>query len=1037
MLKTCLALLACGVISSWREATTCLLLVRFLFLLNKPVALESAHLNFELDFLGWALIILTFWVVAASVLRSTKVKSRSKSNSLYLTTLIRILAALTLTFSVSRRLVFYILFETCLIPILVVILGWGYQPERARAGLYLLFYTIFGSLPLLVFILRCRSSAGSGYIHLTGFSVTGAISALCLSLAFLVKFPIYGAHLWLLKAHVEAPVAGSMVLAGVLLKLGGFGLIRIFYYLDYNLLPIKELVASIRLWGGVLISLNCLRHIDMKILIASSSVVHIRACVVALFLLSDWSVKGCLLMMVAHGVCSSGLFSLANIVYERTNRRSMVIAKGLLNLTPSMALCWFLMLTTNMAAPPSINLGREIILLSRLVSWNFATIAPLGLLGFFSAAYSLYLFSMTQHGVFNKTKSSLNNTVVLEYLIVVLHWVPLNALILAVIFVFCFNSLIKTLFCGNRDIQLFETLRLKTNRFSLFSAAAAMSAGAAALTATWLAFKEITIIADWEIIVFNGSSATITVIFDWMRLIFLAAVLLITRAISAYSFYYIKEDSNKIRFIILLMLFVASMLCLIVRPNIVRLLLGWDGLGLTSYALVIYYQNESSCNAGMLTVLRNRVGDVCILLAIALLSHAGSWLFFSMDKAGLPLICVFVGLAGMTKRAQVPFSAWLPAAIAAPTPVSALVHSSTLVTAGVYLLIRFYHLLAGSRFLQALLVAAALTTIVAGWGANFEFDLKKIVALSTLSQLGLIIITLSVGIKTVAFFHIISHAMFKSALFIAAGVIIHMSNSSQDSRFIGRLFHRSPFLISSFSVINMSLLGFPFLSGFYSKDLAIELTFSALPNKALLALVLLAAGLTVAYSLRAILMSITSATNLQSSTSLHDRDRVVIARIASVLFTGTRLGYFFSWVVLWTPHAVVLHSLIKYRVLVAMLVRGAAAFLILKVQKKAGFFYSGVPSLVRASRKMWFLPFLSTKHLTLITANLSAASLELLDKGWLEAYPPQKGGVLFSTLSQWTQKRQSTILIRAYLITSLSLLMLLLLIYLHSLIRVL
>ncbi|YP_009515512.1 NADH dehydrogenase subunit 4 (mitochondrion) [Hyalella azteca] len=436
MLKVALSLSACLMVLSWGEVVACLALISLLFLLSKPAGLETTCFSFELDYFSWALIALTLWVTTASMLSSTKVKNSSKSSALYLLVLVSMCVSLCLTFSVSSSVVFYILFETCLIPILVIILGWGYQPERAQAGLYLLFYTMFGSLPLLIIVLHCSNLMGSSYLFSTGASMTGLLSALCLSLAFLIKFPMYGAHLWLLKAHVEAPVAGSMLLAGVLLKLGGFGLIRMFYFLDYNFLIMKELAASVSLWGGLLMSLNCLRHMDMKVLIASSSVVHMSACVIALFILSDWSVKGCLLMMLAHGVCSSGLFSLANMVYERTNSRSMVVAKGLLNITPTLALCWFLMLTANMAAPPTINLSSEIMLLISLVSWDLITIGPLILLGFFSATYSLYLFSMSQHGVFNKTKSALNNSSLLELLIVFVHWIPLNALILAVMFMF-------------------------------------------------------------------------------------------------------------------------------------------------------------------------------------------------------------------------------------------------------------------------------------------------------------------------------------------------------------------------------------------------------------------------------------------------------------------------------------------------------------------------------------------------------------------------------------------------------------------------
>lgn len=453
MLKICFALSACVIVASWGEVIVCLRVIGILFLLSKPARLEVAYLNFELDLFRWALVILRIWVTLVAAIRSIKVKNSSNPSSLYLLVLLSILTLLFLTFSVSSSVVFYILFERCLVPILIIILGWGPQPERSQAGVYLLFYTIFGSLPLLIAILHCNSLAGSGYIFSIKFSTTGLIRALCLSLAFLVKFPIYGAHLWLLKAHVEAPVAGSMLLAGILLKLGGFGLIRIFYRLDYDFSFLKEIVASVSLWGGFLVSLGCLRHIDIKILIASSSVVHIRACVTALFILRNWRVKGCLLIMLAHGLCSSGLFSIANIAYERTNRRRIVVTKGLLNLAPSIALCWFLMVAANISAPPSINLSREIMLLTRLVSWHFTTIVPLILIRFFSAIYSLYLFSMTQHGVFNKTKRALNPRKTLEYLIIFIHWIPLNALILAVIFIFCFNSLNKTLFCDNRDVS--------------------------------------------------------------------------------------------------------------------------------------------------------------------------------------------------------------------------------------------------------------------------------------------------------------------------------------------------------------------------------------------------------------------------------------------------------------------------------------------------------------------------------------------------------------------------------------------------------
>jgi NADH-ubiquinone oxidoreductase chain 5 len=270
-----------------------------------------------------------------------------------------------------------------------------------------------------------------------------------------------------------------------------------------------------------------------------------------------------------------------------------------------------------------------------------------------------------------------------------------------------------------------------------------------------------------------------TFLFDWMSLLFMGFVFLISSLVILYSEDYMHGDLNIIRFIFLVLMFVASMMFLIISPNMIRILLGWDGLGLVSYCLVIYYQNVKSYNAGILTALSNRIGDVALLIVIAWIVNFGRWnyvfyLDFLNDSFEMGLISLLVVLAAMTKSAQIPFSSWLPAAIAAPTPpVSALVHSSTLVTAGVYLLIRFSAAF-GDWLSSFLLLISGLTIFIAGVGANFEYDLRRIIALSTLSQLGLIIRIISVGFAGLAFFHLLTHALFKALLFICAGVIIQI-----------------------------------------------------------------------------------------------------------------------------------------------------------------------------------------------------------------------------------------------------------------------
>lgn len=259
-------------------------------------------------------------------------------------------------------------------------------------------------------------------------------------------------------------------------------------------------------------------------------------------------------------------------------------------------------------------------------------------------------------------------------------------------------------------------------------------------------------------------------------------------------------------------------------PNILIIILGWDGLGLVSYCLVIFYQRINSYNSGIITIIRNRIGDVIIIICVIYLFNFGSFDFLSLNKTE-KLLGIFIILAGITKRAQIPFSAWLPAAIAAPTPVSSLVHSSTLVTAGVYILIRFNYLFKIEENSIFLLKISLITILISGLNAIFETDFKKIIAFSTLRQLSIIIIIMSISLWELAFFHLIIHAIFKSILFLCAGLIIHFINGNQDIRILRRFFNKRPIVLSCILISLLSLIGFPFIGGFYSKDLILEFFF--------------------------------------------------------------------------------------------------------------------------------------------------------------------------------------------------------------------
>nr|ADD62152.1 NADH dehydrogenase subunit 4 [Takobia yixiani] len=384
------------------------------------------------DILSYTLIMLSLWLTALMIIASTAVK-RHNFKPIWFLSLVNILCFLLIfTFLVTNVFLFYLLFESTLIPILMLIMGWGYQPERIQAGVYLLFYTLIVSLPLLLTIFWLKGSMGTLNIHLLQLFWLNPMkfwTTLALVGAFLVKMPMFTVHLWLPKAHVEAPVSGSMILAGVLLKLGGYGLIRL-SPLFYNKFPCVNLVwITVSMIGGAVVSFICLRQTDMKSLVAYSSVAHMGLVIAGIMIGSVTGALGSLTLMIAHGLCSSGMFCLTNIVYERLSTRNLMICKGLIQIMPSMCMWWFLICICNMAAPPSINLAGEILLINSICSWALWLIPPLMIMSFMSAAFTLYLFSFTQHGMPNSSIYSFSAGAINEYTLLLLHWVPINLMI--------------------------------------------------------------------------------------------------------------------------------------------------------------------------------------------------------------------------------------------------------------------------------------------------------------------------------------------------------------------------------------------------------------------------------------------------------------------------------------------------------------------------------------------------------------------------------------------------------------------------------
>nr|WIL09505.1 NADH dehydrogenase subunit 4 [Phycodurus eques]WIL09999.1 NADH dehydrogenase subunit 4 [Phycodurus eques] len=391
------------------------------------------------DPLSTPLLTLSCWLLPLMIIASQNhtTKDPISRQRTYVMLLTLLQAFLILAFTATELILFYVMFEATLIPTLLIITRWGNQMERLNAGTYFLFYTLAGSLPLLVALLLLQNNTGT--LSLLTIQYSNPFGLLlyadklwwagCL-LAFLVKMPLYGVHLWLPKAHVEAPIAGSMVLAAVLLKLGGYGMMRLMTTLEPLTKEMSYPFLILALWGIIMTGSICLRQTDLKSLIAYSSVSHMGLVTAGILIQTPWGFTGALILMIAHGLTSSALFCLANTSYERTHSRTMMLARGMQMLLPLTAAWWFIATLANLALPPLPNLMGELLIIASAFNWSPWTLLLTGLGTLITAGYSLYLFLTTQRGPLTNNLISLEPSHSREHLLMALHLLPLVLLVL-------------------------------------------------------------------------------------------------------------------------------------------------------------------------------------------------------------------------------------------------------------------------------------------------------------------------------------------------------------------------------------------------------------------------------------------------------------------------------------------------------------------------------------------------------------------------------------------------------------------------------